>query len=58
MQGFGFSRQHTIDIALEFAKHFASNYPAQEQDWIKWWGAGWDAAKSGAYSKSSCGCKK
>jgi RHS repeat-associated protein len=58
MQGYGFSRSRTIDIALKFAKYKASNYsPQQIEVWKQWWGAGWDAAKSGAYSKTNCDCK-
>ncbi len=59
MQGWGFSRSQTTDIAQAFAKYNSSNYnPSQIEDWKQWWRAGWDDAKSGAYAKSKCGCKE
>jgi RHS repeat-associated protein len=59
MNGAGFPRIVTIVGGLAYAARNASNFSYDRAlYWIKWWGAGWDAANSGAYSKSRCKCQE
>ena len=56
MQCAGFTRTQTMGIGKLYGLFKSLNFfnSTQRTQWTNWWGAGWDAASSGAYSKSTC----
>jgi RHS repeat-associated protein len=58
MKGAGYPRWVTVVIGEAYGITHSSNYDWKKSgSWGKLWRDGWDAANSGAYSKSNCNCK-